>query len=372
MLKRCILALFACMLVLNVPFCVRANVNVSAKSAIVIDMASNRVLFEKDAYTKRGPASTTKILTALLAIENVELNDMVTVSPHAAATEGSSIWLSPLEKISAHDLLYGLMLSSGNDAATALAEHVSGSEEAFVIKMNQRAIKIGAYNTNFTNPHGLPDENHYTTAYDLALISSAAMKNENFAEVVATKNKTISWEGAEWDRSLSNHNKLLKMYEYATGIKTGYTKKDGRCLVSAAEKNGLGLVAVTLSAPDDWNDHIAMLDYCFEQYEPYTVCKEGENAGVFAAKGFEADDIRLVYNNDYITALKNDESERLSIKKSFNFDYPVTRGQKVGQCDIYYLDEHVGSVDLIADNDSYVKENFITIIKKLTKGIMML
>ena len=369
-MKKVFLFVFLLYILLNYPFIATANVDVSAKSAVVIDVASKRVLFEKDSRTKRGMASTTKIMTAVLAIEMLEFNDVVTVSPYAAGTEGSSIWLSPLEKISVNDLLYGLMLASGNDAATALAEHAAGNVEAFTILMNKKARAFGAYNTNFTNPHGLPDDNHYTTAYDLARISAFAMDNKLFAEIVKTKNKTISWEGSQWNRSLSNHNKLLKMYEHAIGIKTGFTKKDGRCLVSAAEKDGQRLVAVTLSAPDDWNDHIKMLNYCYDTFSPYTVVKEGNSAGIYAQENVQAEPISLTYEKDYITSLKNYEFDNITTKKLFNVSYPVTKGQTVGICEIYYFDDLIGSVNLIAENDSVIEERFSVTFKNLMKGLI--
>lgn len=368
-MKKIFLLLF--MLVVFIDNTVTVNaVDVSANSAVVIDCASKRVLYEKDAYTKRGMASTTKIMTALIAIENADFNEKVSVSSFAASTEGSSIWLSPGENISVGDLLYGLMLSSGNDAATALAEHIAGSMEAFTLLMNRRAAAVGAQNTNFTNPHGLPDDNHYTTAYDLALISAEAMHNDAFREIVKTQNKTISWEDSEWDRSLSNHNKLLKMYEYSTGIKTGYTKKDGRCLVSSSEKDNVRLIIVTLSAPDDWNDHINLSEYCFSQYNPYTICKQGDSAGVLVSKTKDAEDIKLTYKENYITALREEELENITKKISFSTNFPVKKGDVVGECGIYYNDCKIGAVDLISANDSEININFIKTIKQLMKGIV--
>lgn len=345
---------------------------VSAQSAIVMDASSKRVLFEKNAYEKRGMASTTKIMTALIALENLDINDIVCVSAFAAGTEGSSIWLSPFENISVNDLLYGLMLASGNDAATALAEHTSGSVDAFTVLMNRKAKSIGAYNTNFTNPHGLPDNNHYTTAYDMALIAADAMKNKAFAQIVATKNRTISWEGSQWDRSLSNHNKLLNRYEYATGIKTGFTKKDGRCLVSSAQKDGRELVCVTLNAPDDWNDHITMHEYCFGEYEAYTACRKGASAGTFVNKDGENDDVHMLYAEDYVTSLTKAEIEKVKIKKVFNVTYPVSKNQVVGRADIFCGEECIGSIDLIAANSAEVKDRFFPVLLKLAKGILKL
>ncbi|MBQ8540976.1 MAG: D-alanyl-D-alanine carboxypeptidase [Clostridia bacterium] len=347
---------------------ISAQVNLSAQSCIVIDGESGRVLFEKNAYETRPMASTTKIMTALVVLEKLELNEMVEVSASAAGTEGSSIWLSPGENMSVEDLLYALMLASGNDAAAALAEYTSGSEAAFALLMNQKAKSIGAYNTNFTNPHGLPDDNHYTTAYDLALISAYAMKNSTFAQIVATENKTISWEGSQWKRSLKNHNKLLSRYEYATGVKTGYTKKAGRCLVSCAEKDGRRNICVTLNAPDDWNDHITLHEYCFENYKAEIVCKKGQSAGVFLNNDVEYDDVNLLYGDDFITSVK--EGETVSVKKFFNVKYPVSKNQIVGRLDIYRNSEHIGSVSLVSGNDAKEKETITKVLLELVKGIM--
>ncbi|HHY79044.1 MAG TPA: D-alanyl-D-alanine carboxypeptidase, partial [Thermoanaerobacter sp.] len=189
--------------------------SISAKAAIVMDQETGRVLYEKNSHEKLPMASTTKIMTLLVALEKGNLNDIVTVSKRAASVGGSSIWLSPGEKIDMESLLYGLMLNSGNDAATAIAEHIGGSVESFVEIMNQKAKEIGAYNTHFVTPSGLDIgiDDHYTTAYDLALITRYAFRYPKFAEIVSTKEKTIPWEGKEWDRYLRNKNKLLWIYE---------------------------------------------------------------------------------------------------------------------------------------------------------------
>lgn len=343
---------------------------VSAQSAVVIDASSNRVLYEKDAYTRRGMASTTKIMTAIIAIENLNLNDIVTVSPFASGTEGSSIWLSPGEHMSVEDLLYGLMLSSGNDAATALAEYTSGSTLAFTALMNEKAKAIGANNTHFTNPHGLHDEEHYTTAYDLALISSYAMKNPTFRKIVSTQNKLISWEGSQWDRSLSNHNKLLKMYEGCIGIKTGFTKKDGRCLVSSCERDGLELITVTLSAPDDWNDHINLMNHIYESYLPYSVCTKGGSAGTYITENSDNEEIKLYYADSFTTALAPGEESQLSQKVSFNVSYPVSKGQQVGRLDIYFNGACIGNVKILSAEDAEIKRSPAATMKNLLKGII--
>lgn len=239
-------------------------VDLSARAAALIDGKSGKVLFEKNKDERLPMASTTKIMTGLLACESKKMKKIVTVSPVASGTEGSSLWLEPGEKQTLENLTYGLMLRSGNDAAVAIAEYLGGSTEAFALMMNERAKKIGVQNTGFQNPNGLDAEGHFTTAYDLALISREAMKNKKFRKIVSTKNKTIPWESSEWDRSLTNHNKMLWRYEGCNGIKTGFTKKSGRCLVTSAKRGKMELICVTLNAPDDWNDHTKMLDYGFE------------------------------------------------------------------------------------------------------------
>ncbi len=239
-------------------------VDLSARAAVLIDGKSGKVLFEKNKDERLPMASTTKIMTGLLACESKKMKKVVTVSPVASGTEGSSLWLEPGEKQTLENLTYGLMLRSGNDAAVAIAEYLGGSTEAFALMMNERAKKIGVQNTGFQNPNGLDAEGHFTTAYDLALISREAMKNKKFRKIVSTKSKTIPWESSEWDRSLTNHNKMLWRYEGCNGIKTGFTKKSGRCLVTSAKRGKTELICVTLNAPDDWNDHTKMLDYGFE------------------------------------------------------------------------------------------------------------
>ena len=239
-------------------------VDLSARAAVLIDGKSGKVLFEKNKDERLPMASTTKIMTGLLACESKKMKKTVTVSPVASGTEGSSLWLEPGEKQTLENLTYGLMLRSGNDAAVAIAEYLGGSIDAFALLMNERAKKIGVKNTGFKNPNGLDAEGHFTSAYDLALISREAMKNKTFRKIVSTKNKTIPWESSEWDRSLTNHNKMLWRYEGCNGIKTGFTKKSGRCLVTSAKRGKTELICVTLNAPDDWNDHTKMLDYGFE------------------------------------------------------------------------------------------------------------
>ena len=268
---------------------------ISAQSAILIDAHDGKVLFEKNARTKMGMASTTKIMTALVVADSCDLNASVKIDARAGGVEGSSIYLESVkidaravgvegssiyltagESLSVEQLLYALLLASANDAAAALALHVCESIEGFAQKMNEKASALGLTDTHFVNPHGLYDEAHYTTAYDLAIISKEALKNETVKKIASTYKTTIPLCNGEGTRVLVNHNKMLKLYDGAIGVKTGFTKKTGRTLVSAAERDGLRLIAVTLNAPSDWNDHTLMLDHGFENYTRVTFFKAGD------------------------------------------------------------------------------------------------
>ncbi len=248
---------------------VRAVPAVSAQSAILMDAATGRVLWEKRADQRALIASTTKIMTGLLIAERCNLEDQVKIPREAVGTEGSSLYLKEGELLSVRTLLYGLMLHSGNDAAVALAIFCAGSQDAFVAAMNQKARQLGLRHTSFANPHGLDDEGNYATARDLAVLAAYAMENPVFHDVVSTK--TAAMEG----RSLTNHNKLLWQYDGAVGVKTGYTRSAGRLLVSCAERQGRRLIAVTVNDPNDWADHRHMLDYGFEAYSQRTILEAG-------------------------------------------------------------------------------------------------
>ncbi len=255
-----------------IPVCADAP-SVSAQHAILMDADTGAVLYEKDADAQSLIASTTKIMTGLLVCETCDLDEQVIIPPEAVGIEGSSVYLKAGETLTVRDLLYGMLLQSGNDAATALALHLSGSIEAFADRMNDKARELGLTNTHFANPHGLDDEENYGSARDLATLTSYALKNPDFAQAASTKTYRTG------DRCFVNHNKLLWNCEGAIGVKTGFTKKAGRILVSAAERNGRTLICVTVSAPDDWNDHCALYDYGFSQYEMTAIAQAGESVG---------------------------------------------------------------------------------------------
>lgn len=214
-------------------------IETSAKAAVLIEKNTGRVLYRRNEETALPMASTTKVMTALLALEEGQLDDVVTVSRNAFGVPGTSIYLSEGEKLTLRDLLYGLMLASGNDAAVAIAEHIGGSVDAFCRRMTERAAELGCQNTVFLSPNGLPTLGHHTTAYDLALIAREAMDHPEFREIVSTRRASIPWEGRTYSRILNNKNRLLTDYDGATGIKTGYTKAAGRCLVFGAKRDGL-------------------------------------------------------------------------------------------------------------------------------------
>lgn len=248
----------------------------NARASALIDVESGRLLFSSNGDTSMRIASLTKIMTAIVAIDNGKLTDMVKTSKRAVGKEGSSIYLQLGEKMSLLNMLYGLMLRSGNDAATAIAEHVGGSEEGFVHLMNEKAAFLGLTHTQFKNPHGLDEEGHYSSANDLAKLTAYALKNEVFAEIVSTRVKKVPNPHEKWEYSYTNKNKMLSMYEGADGVKTGYTKKSLRCLVSSATREGQQLAAVTINDGDDWADHRKMLDWGFGNYPLKEIAAKGQ------------------------------------------------------------------------------------------------
>jgi D-alanyl-D-alanine carboxypeptidase len=248
---------------------------VSAKAAVLMEAVSGEVVFAQNPDLRLPMASTTKIMTALVALEEMPPETVITVPPETVGVEGSSIYLTAGETLTLEDLLYALLLESANDAAETIAVAVAGSVADFASLMNRKAAALGLENTCFQNPHGLDADGHYTTARELALLTRAALQDPVFREICGTRRKTIPLHGTEGVRLLLNHNKLLGSYEGCIGVKTGYTRKTGRCLVSAAERDGVTLIAVTLNAPDDWRDHAAMLDYGFGIYEAVELCAAG-------------------------------------------------------------------------------------------------
>lgn len=240
--------------------------DIAARAAVLMDPLTGEVLYQKNERERLPMASTTKIMTALVVLERSSLEEKVVIGEEAVKVGESSGWLDPGETLTVEQLLYALLLQSGNDAATALASHVGGSVREFVDIMNRRAEELGAWDTHFTNPHGLDQEGHYTTAYDLALIASKAMQLETFRRIVSTRAYEVPWPGHPSPRVYYNKNRLLGSYPYATGVKTGYTLNAGRCLVASAKKEDMELISVVLNCDDYWNQSRRLLEYGFRNF----------------------------------------------------------------------------------------------------------
>lgn len=327
-----------------------AAYSISASGGILMEQTSGRVLYEKNSHAKMRIASITKIMTAIIAIESGKMDELVTISKRAVFTEGSSIYLQQGEKILLKDLVYGLMLRSGNDAANAIAEHVGGSIEGFVFLMNQKAEEIGMLNTIFSNPHGLDDhENHYSSAYDMAILTRYAMNHPTFKEISSTK--VYKFERETGVQAWRNKNRLLtEKYKYTTGGKTGFTKRAGRTLVTTATKNELDLIAVTINAPDDWNDHIRMYEDAFKRYQLQNILKTGPlNIKV---DGINKSKAELYINQSIRFPLAEGENEH--VKLEYKFLHPNDLAKKrqgtVGYAILHYGHEPVQQVPI------YIKE----------------
>ncbi|MBR3863158.1 MAG: D-alanyl-D-alanine carboxypeptidase [Clostridia bacterium] len=321
---------------------------VSAACAALFDPVSGCFLLSKNADERRPMASTTKIMTALVVLTHCDLTDTVLVPREAVGVEGSSIYLFENEEITVETLLYALLLNSANDAAVALAIHAAGSVAAFADLMNEKAAALHLTSTHFTNPHGLYDEAHYTTARELALITAAALENEVFAKIVATKRYSVPQNGTDATRLFLNHNRLLRTYEGAIGVKTGFTKKSGRCLVSAAKNNDLTLIAVTLDAPNDWQDHTAMLDWGFAEYEGFCPMPEAITLPVV---GGVATEVALTPDGSLSLTLPRAHAEIACTLEAPRFLFAgFAAGKEVGRL-VYRMDGKViGTVSLKTAN----------------------
>lgn len=306
--------------------------SVCAGAAILIEADSGRVLYEQHAHTRMPMASTTKIMTALVVLEQCDLTETVCVDARAVGVEGSSVYLYEGERLSVEQLLFALMLSSANDAAAALAYHTAGSIEGFAALMNQKAKSLGLSNTQFANPHGLDAKGHYTSAYDLACIASCALENEDFLRIVSTEKKVIPLCEQQGARVLRNHNKLLSALDGCIGVKTGFTKKSGRCLVSAAERDGVRLVCVTLDCPDDWRVHKELHEGGFAAYERVTLAAANSFAAALPVVGGTQAELYLQTIADVSRTLPRQRAEITCTVVAPHFVYaPVTPGEQIGE-----------------------------------------
>lgn len=343
-----------------------ALTGVSARGAVLMEAESGDVVFGQNQNARLPMASTTKIMTALIALEELPLDTVITITSASVGIEGSSIYLVEGEKLTLEQLLYALMLESANDAAVAIAVAVAGSVEDFATLMNEKASELGLVDTHFVNPHGLDHEDHYTTAKELALITRAALENPVFREICSTKRKTIPLHGSEGVRLLLNHNKLLEAYEGCIGVKTGFTKKTGRCLVSAAKREGVTLIAVTLGDPNDWRDHSDMLDYGFALYDSVVLCTPGCYAAPMWTVSGEQDYV-MVENTDTLTVvLRRNHGAIQCVVELPRFVFaPVGRGQQVG-CLRYFEQEPDGGQTELGMVPLYAAYNVAEIVDPST------
>lgn len=316
-------------------------VDTSASAAILMDVDSGRVLYERNADARMLIASTTKIMTALVAIRDGKLSDTVKVSREAAYTEGSSMYLKEGEELTLETLLYGLLLCSGNDAAVAVAEHVGGSVKGFVERMNDTALALGMENSSFANPNGLDDENHYSTARDMAVLARAAMENETLVRIASTHTVTIG------GRTMTNHNKLLRFMDGCLGLKTGYTRAAGRTLVSCAERNGQRLIAVTLQDGNDWADHQSLYDYGFAAYPARRMAQLGHEVSRAAVAGGMKAGVPLIAADSFAWPLGEGERLETRVELDRELAAPVRAGTRAGQAVFTLNGREVGRVDLL-------------------------
>lgn len=342
-------AIFLSLILLCSLICPIYAMEISARHAVVLEAESMDTVYEKDGYTRAPMASTTKIMTALLAVEAGNLDKTVTVPKEATGIEGSSIYLQEGERLTLEDLVYALMLESANDAAMAIAICIGGSVDAFVEMMNERARELGLKDTHFTNPHGLDNEEHYTTAYDLARLGAYAMENPVFEEIVSTKKRVIPLSD-EGSRVLINHNKLLRLYEGTIGVKTGFTRRSGRCLVSCGERDGVRLICVTLNAPNDWNDHRRLLDFGFDGYERIRLADAGDyTLSLNCINGEKSYVLCSNYDSLSVTLKKGTEGEIRAVTEYDRLlSAPIKKGDRVGQIVFYCNENKIGECPLYA------------------------
>lgn len=345
-MKKVIILFFLCILLIPVN---SFALSISSRSAVLMDTESGRVLYEKDEHTPRLIASITKIMTAILAIESNRMDEIVTVGEEVLTMYGSNIYIELGEKMKLRDLVYGLMLRSGNDAAIVIATFIGGTEEAFVKMMNEKAQEIGMKDTIFLNSHGLDEvTQNKSTAYDMALLSSYASKNDEYMEIVGTKKYTVQTDKKSY--LWHNRNKLLGMYEYATGGKTGYTPSAGRTLVTNANKNGLNLTVVTLNDGNEYNTHQTLYDYAFENYQIYDILNPKKfrvDDGFFQGKAY--------IENSFSYPLTELETDEIKVLIKLSNDTNYQEGDKIGKVIVTLHGEEIYQDDVYGHEKEHKK-----------------
>lgn len=332
------------------PWCAEAPPVVSAASALLMDCETGKVLLAKGARQRRPVASTTKIMTALLIMESGRLKNEVTISENALKTKCGSLWVDAGQKMPMADLLKAILLNSSNDGCVAAAEAVAGSEAKFAALMNRRARRIGAHDTHFADSNGLYLPDHYSTAYDLALITRQALKHPLVSQLVATKTLVIPWPGKPWGRVLHNRNKLLWMLEGADGVKTGYVKESGKCLVASATRGGWQLLAVVLNSEDVWQDASRLLEYGFARFRMVRAARKGQVIGTAPLVGGRAERVKLVAADPIGVVVKREDVRRCRFYNTIRppLRAPLEKGERVGDGQLWLGGRVVSQAGLLA------------------------
>ena len=333
--------------------------NVTATSAIVIEASTGHVIYSRNPDLLMFPASTTKIMTLIMALEHGGLDEIVEVSATASAAEGSTLWLDPGEHIPLNDLLYGMIMVSANDASVAIAEHLGGNVANFAAQMTQRAHELGAVNSNFTNPHGLTEEEHYTTARDLAILASYGLKLPGFEQIVTQQEAAFGWIHDDENKLLRTENQLLWMYNGCNGIKTGYTERAGRCVVCAAKRNGIQLISVVLDGLYMWNDSIIMLDYGFENISSETLIKSDEVVKTLPIISGRRKSMPVKTAGEIIVPVfKNDDAYQINYDIPEVLTAPITNGESIGKVRVMIDGREIASTDIVTTADVEQKSFF--------------
>ncbi len=364
-MRRKFIGLMVALLMLGAQAGADAEISLEARAAILIERESGRVLMAQNADTRYPMASTTKIMTALIAVEHCDMDEIVTAGKNASGVTGTSIYLSEGEQLTMHEMLEGLMLRSGNDAAVAIAEHIGGSVEGFAELMNARAALLGA-DAVFVTPNGLDADGHGASARGMALIAREAMKNETFRELVSTQEAVIPWVDHEYSRVLRNKNRLLSEYEGATGIKTGYTKAAGRCLVFSAEREGMELIGVVLSCPGWFDEAERVLDWGFEYFTLETAARAGETVREANVLEGEKKQVALVAEETLQYPLCAGDEWEIHVDAPAELRAPIHAGQTCGQLALTVNGEVVAQTALIAQEE-IPAWNFREALRKILK-----
>lgn len=337
---------------------------ISAESAVLMDVLTGDVLFNKEAYKRNPPASTTKIITAILGLELGHPDEIVIVSPKAAAVGESTIHLDPGESLTLYELITGALIRSGNDACVAIAEHIAGSEQQFVNLMNRKALGLGAKNTHFTNTNGLPDKNHYSTAYDLALMASYGLQIPAFASITSQKETNIHFLKPDFFMNLRNTNKLLWNYPFANGVKTGTTNAAGKCLVASATKEGRQLVATVLNAPDRFGDAQKLLEWGFENTEIIKIAGAGDVVAEFPLKNSSA--VKAFINCPVMISIQKISRDKIETRILWERDQslPINAGEKLGSYQIWLAGQKIKTIPLLSEQEVKNRKIFLPFINE--------